>query len=342
MKTLRSACVLLAVCFAGSVAMADTRLVAIADTRGGTFDLYVNTNVLNTIVTRILALDPPADAVLVAGDMINTPDNVDGNYRQFTNCMAPLAAAGIPTYCAIGNHESNSDPWYPAWAEAFDFPTNGPAGWEELVYYVDVGDARIIALDAFTDGTNWVRDTIAYPSSGYTCKIPVSHRNWVRTIAGTNSPTPFDIVFSHGVAYPFTYAHATLLEDCLDQNPVYRDLFCELLSDIKATVHFTGHEHLYMRRMIDTRYSTNFTHTVPHIGIVAGASFHTDFVDDPVDVEILVQETHCFTVVDLDPVTHTGTATTYADNGTTVLDFVPLRGKHARAQLNMKIGDKPR
>ncbi|MBN1674990.1 MAG: chitobiase/beta-hexosaminidase C-terminal domain-containing protein [Kiritimatiellae bacterium] len=303
-----------------------TRIVAIADTRGSssTPEIYVKTEVLNRIIDGILALDPKPAAVTVAGDSIREPDNIDGGYLQFTNCMARLVEAGIPYYNAIGNHEASQDPeWYRKWADAFTFPTNGPAGWEELVYYVDVGDVRLIALDAFTQGGLWQL------ADGYTFKVGFEQRQWLESVGGSNSPAPFDIVFSHGVAYPITVSHGPYLKDCLDQHPGERDAFLQALSDLRATAHFLGHEHLYIRRMIDTRYDPRLTRAVPHICNVSGASFHAELIDSPVPPESLILSNHNFTVVDVDPVTHEGAAFTYTEDGATVLDAVILKGKHA-------------
>ncbi|MBN1674196.1 MAG: chitobiase/beta-hexosaminidase C-terminal domain-containing protein [Kiritimatiellae bacterium] len=308
---------------------ARTRLAILADTRGSSNEAYVNTNALNTIVEAILLLEPLPDAVLVAGDMIRTPDNVDGSYLQFTNAMAPLVEAGVPYYCAIGNHEVDHSLWYERWCAAFDFPTNGPAGWDELVYAVDVGCARILAVDAFTLGAGWQRDAELFPPSGFTCKVGQEQRDWLQSVAGPHSPAPFDIVLSHAVAYPISAVHRDTLLDCLDQHPADRDAFLQALSALKITANFTGHDHLYMRRMIDTRYSANFTYAVPHIGNISGASFHTTLVDTIVEPEVLIESVYTFTVVDLDPVSRTGTATAYADDGLTVLDVVMLTGKDA-------------
>ncbi|MBN1674197.1 MAG: chitobiase/beta-hexosaminidase C-terminal domain-containing protein [Kiritimatiellae bacterium] len=302
---------------------ARTRIVAIADTRGDSDEAYVNTNVLNAIVTRILSLDPLPDAVTVSGNLVVSPDNADGGYLLFTNCMAPLAEAGIPYYCAIGQDDIRDALWYSKWTATFAFPTNGPAGWERIVYYADAGCARIVALDPFTYGCDWA------PGDEYTRAIGAEQRDWLRSIAGTNAALPFDIVFSEGVAFPITYDHKNRLFDCLDQNPLERDVFLQTLSEIKATAHLIGHEHLYVRRNMDARYSPALSHSVPHIGVVSGAPFDTSLVDDVVDPDIIARSTYGFLVLDLDPVSHLGTATAYAEDGTNVLDVVTLWGKKA-------------
>jgi len=304
--------------FSVPVPLPQTRIVSIADTRGGGAE-NTNTNVLNRIIDEILALDPLPDAVTMAGDAVN--DATDG-YADYTNCMARLTAAGIPYYGAIGNHETGDTNWYNLWRDAMDFPSNGIAGHEEMVYYADAGCARIAVLDAFTDGFGWDKYV-----DGYTCKIGANQRDWLRSVAGTNSPMPFDLVVSHGVAYPVTYAHGVTLLDCLDQHPADRDAFLQCLSDIKAAVHLMGHEHLFLRRMIDTRYENSFSNTVPHISNVSGAGFHTSLISSIVDPDAIVLSTYNYTVIDLDPATRTGTATTYKDDGTTILDTVTLYGK---------------
>ncbi|MBN1674948.1 MAG: metallophosphoesterase [Kiritimatiellae bacterium] len=303
-----SICLLaLLLCLPPGQMRADTRIVAIADTRGETAAAYTNTNALNTVVARILELDPPPAIVTVAGDMVVDLGNVDGDYTQFTNCMQPLVETGIPYYVSVGNHDTWGSPtWYDTWQASFDYPSNGPAGWEEKVYYLDVGAARVIALDS--------------ASSMY--KIGQVQRDWLRSVAGTNSPAAFDIVVSHMPAYPASTAHQS---DCLAAYPADRDALVQALVDVRASLYLCGHEHFFARRMVDTRYHANWTYTVPHIYNCDGAQFHLFNAITPLPEAS--ERAYSFTVIDLDDTTRSGWARTYADDGSTLLDAVTLRGK---------------
>lgn len=233
---LLAALFLFSVCCAATMA-APTRIVHISDTQGSTTNVYVNTNVLNNIITSILALNPRPNAVIVSGDVIDNTLNVDGfnDYRLFTNCMNRLVSNGIPFYCAIGNHDAATvygpDPiWYSKWRNAFsNFPANGPTNWLNLAYYVDVGAARLIICDCITGGTNWVD-----PGSGPTYSIDGTQALWLASVIGTNSPKAFDLVVAHAAAYPVSTLHET---SALNIWPTNRDAFLQILVDAKATAY---------------------------------------------------------------------------------------------------------
>jgi len=53
------------------------------------------------VVERINQLDPPVEAVLVAGDMVDAADNKD----QWAEYARITAALGVPVYEAMGNHD---------------------------------------------------------------------------------------------------------------------------------------------------------------------------------------------------------------------------------------------
>ena len=297
-----------------SAVAATNRIVAIADTRGNSTTFYVNTNVLKIIVGSILMLNPKPDAVIVGGDMINTPDNIDNSYQQFTNTMGPLLANGIPYYCTIGNHELGTD-WYAKWQTAFSFPTNGPidgtTNWLELTYYEDFGAVRLISMDCISGGTNG-----GVPSEIY--KIDSRQRTWLESVGGTNSPAEFDIVFAHAPAYPATDVHAS---DCLNRIPAERDAFVELLSDIKASAYCSGHEHLYFRREVDTDYNTNCAYGVPHLVNSSGAPLYTALNGNLPPPDATNTTDYTFILMDLDSDTGWGTATARSQDGLRVLEW---------------------
>ena len=317
-----AALMLFAVLFSASAE--PTRIVALGDARGSTTTAYVNTNVLGNIVTSVLALDPKPDAVVVHGDMILSPVNIDNGYLQFTNIMQRLVTNGIPYYCALGNHEVGSG-WYTKWQDAFDFPQNGPEQWKELVYYVDVGSIRIVALDAITGGTNWV--------SGLRCRIDGDQLTWLESVIGANSPSVFDILTSHIPAYSASVAHSN---GCLDLWPAERDAFLQATVDARSTLYFAGHEHMFYRRNVDTRYNTNWTHTVTHIVNCSGAPFHNELITNTILPEIWNYSDYAFTVVDVDPDSGRGTATTYTEDGSRVIDRVDLLGKNPPLSVTFK------
>jgi len=125
---------------------------------------FINTPVLNAIVTQILALSPRLAFVVFGGDMAYR-----GHYKSSTtsfytfqawkDVMAPLTEAGIPVYTTMGNHElydTHAGTFVLANQTEFqavfsDNPSNGPPGYERLAYSFTSpgGDAFFAVLDSY-------------------------------------------------------------------------------------------------------------------------------------------------------------------------------------------------
>jgi hypothetical protein len=90
---------------------------------------------------------PRAAFMLHAGDLINNDDS-DAQWGEW------FAAGGwlngmIPVVATPGNHEYTDDDQVSRhWRPQFAFPTNGPAGLEETVYWFDYQGARIVSLNS--------------------------------------------------------------------------------------------------------------------------------------------------------------------------------------------------
>ena len=281
---------------------------------------YCNTNMLAKFVNAVLALSPAPQAVVEGGDLINSATDADGFncYKLFTNAMARLPAAGIPYYSAVGNHDASGDTtgWYAKWTNAFSyFPANGPPQWSKLAYYVDTGSCRLVFLDCITAGTNSTGADVD--------KVDPVQRAWLQSVIGTNSPREFDIVIVHEPAFL-----AISADNSLADHPADRDALVQILSDSKASALLVGHNHTPCRRMLDTRYNTNWVWTVPQVMDVMGSTYDLTPNSTPPLPDFIRQFTNTFTVFDLDPATQTGTGTTYTEDGQLLLDQFTVYGKH--------------
>ena len=297
MKRLLFSLAVEAVVFAGMAYAANTRIVFTSDDslRDGS---VCNTNVLNQFVDSVLALNPRPQMVIHGGDMIDKATNSDGFncFRLFTNIIDRLVTNGIP-YCAgVGNHDPSGDTagWYAKWTNAFYYlPTNGPAQWSRLAYYVDVGSCRLVFLDSITGGTN-------SPGAPPAIKVDPIERTWLRSVIGTNSPAEFDCAITHIPAYI-----TNLADDSLGDHEPDGDDFLQALMDAKVSVFFCGHNHNPSRRMIDARYNPNWIRTVPQIMDVMGSQ--SDGGESPnyplpeFWADSTAMNTNTFTVLDLDP-----------------------------------------
>ena len=123
----------------------------VADTAGG----------LAAAVERLAALDPPADAVLITGDLVDFPDAAA--YAQLRRLLDPLAA---PVYLIPGNRDDRAA-LRAAFADAGYLPADGAF----LHYAVEDLPVRFLALDTVKAGAKtgemcqerlaWLADRLA-------------------------------------------------------------------------------------------------------------------------------------------------------------------------------------
>lgn len=101
---------------------------------------------------------PEAGFIVHAGDLINNGHN-DREWHEW-HMAGSFIHSMVPSMATPGNHEYyplNDEGWENnervlsvQWQPGFTLPQNGPEGFEETVYYVDYGDARIISLNSNT------------------------------------------------------------------------------------------------------------------------------------------------------------------------------------------------
>ena len=116
---------------------------------------------LASAVERLAALDPPADAVLVTGDLVDTPDAE--SYAQLRRLLEPLPA---PVYLIPGNRDDRTN-LRAAFADAGYLPGNGAF----LHYAIEDLPVRLLALDTLKEGAksgemcaerlSWLDDRLA-------------------------------------------------------------------------------------------------------------------------------------------------------------------------------------
>lgn len=101
---------------------------------------------------------PQAGFVVHAGDLINNGHS-DREWHEW-HMAGSFIHGMLPSMATPGNHEYypiNDEGWKTRsrqlsvqWQPGFTLPDNGPEGFEETVYYMDYGDARIISLNSNT------------------------------------------------------------------------------------------------------------------------------------------------------------------------------------------------
>lgn len=114
---------------------------------------------LGHAVRRVAALQPPADAVLLSGDLVDVPSGAA--YERAHELLAPL---GVPLYAIPGNHDDRD------LLRAHFGPAPAPAG-APVRFAVNCGGLRLVACDSTSPGDDagaldqeqlgWLDETLA-------------------------------------------------------------------------------------------------------------------------------------------------------------------------------------
>jgi Icc protein len=97
---------------------------------------------LERCVQRVAGLDPPPDAVIATGDLVDRPDA-----RSYGLLREILGGLPLPVYLLPGNHDERQ-----ALRAAFPDHRYLPSGGDFLQYAVDEYPVRLLALDTVTPG----------------------------------------------------------------------------------------------------------------------------------------------------------------------------------------------
>jgi hypothetical protein len=241
------------------------RFVFLADSRSDTHgdppapEAFINTPVLNAIVAQILALSPRPAFVVFGGDAVYRGHYKDSKtsfytYQAWKDVMAPLTAAGISVYTAMGNHElydthagtfvhANQTEFQSAFSAN---PGNGPAGYEHLVYsFTSPGGNSFFAV---LDPYYITGDT---PSGDLNGNIDNTQLNWLSAqIAQTSATHKF--LFIHT---PYYYMSGGT------GNATFTSLWATL-DNSQFDFYACGHSHLYSRKAIDSSVDQRWKNSV--------------------------------------------------------------------------------
>ena len=169
---------------------------------------------------------------LHAGDLINNA-NADEEWGDWHRAGG-WANMMLPTMATPGNHEyglqnNPAPPAYrltPFWQAQFAFPSHGPSGLEETVYYIDYQGTRFVSLNSNQDITQQVA--------------------WLESNL-SNNPNRWTIVTFHHPIYS-----AAKNRD----NPVIRRNWQPVIDKFHVDLVLQGHDHTYARTGLETA-STN-------------------------------------------------------------------------------------
>ncbi|MDI6778263.1 MAG: metallophosphoesterase [Patescibacteria group bacterium] len=204
-------------------------------------------------VANISKFNP--DLVVQTGDLIRGCEGKNEDARDYANWKNTLGALVSKTYAVQGNHDrvDNEDKCDQIWQNTFNFPSNGPSGFSELTYSLDVKNSHFVFLDSNKPDAHEINST---------------QRDWLEQDLAANKKENTFIVF-HEPAYPVS-DKAT---ESLDVHPSERNGLWRILEKYNVTAVFNGHEHIVSHRKIGTVHqfvfgsTDSFNHGLPSAGV---------------------------------------------------------------------------
>lgn len=189
--------------------------VVIGDTRSGGDDY-------RELIERTMEHRP--DFVVNTGDMLSSPGR-----SRWADFLEKSKLITVPYFLTVGNHDVNDKQSEELYKEEVHLPGN------KLYYSFTVDDSLFIFLDSNIPGQDK--------------KIIGDQYNWLEQALST-SDKKYKFVFVHHPLYP-ERGRGHHYGGSLDQYPKERDRIESLFVRYKVTIVFTGHEHLYLRKMVD-------------------------------------------------------------------------------------------
>jgi hypothetical protein len=158
---------------------------------------------------------PRAAFLLHAGDLINHSES-DGEWGEWFEAGGWLNGM-IPCVATPGNHEYG-DSLTRHWRPQFSFPTNGPKGLEETVYWFDYQGMRVISLNS---------------NEGIAEQAP-----WLESVLSDPIRPKWTVV---------TFHHPIFSAAKERDNPLIRAAWRPILERHGVDLVLQGHDHSYMR-----------------------------------------------------------------------------------------------
>jgi hypothetical protein len=189
--------------------------VVIGDTRSGG-DNY------SSLVRRAMEYKP--NFVVNTGDMIFLPAQT--LWADFWQRSKPIT---VPYFLTVGNHDVDAFMGEDLYKKEVDLPGN------KLYYSFTVGGSLFVCLDSNIPGQEE--------------KITDGQYKWLERELST-SGYEHKFVFVHHPLYP-EKGKGNYYGDSLDKYPTERDSLEALFAKYKVNIVFVGHEHLYLRKVVD-------------------------------------------------------------------------------------------
>lgn len=194
------------------------------------------------------------DLVFSTGDLISDCDNENECRQKFNLWKSTMGSLMSKTYATQGNHDrTGKEKSDSAWSASFNFPKNGPAGFQGFTYSFDLKNSHFVVLDSDKPRENMINDT---------------QRSWLeKDLARNKKENTF--VFFHEPAYPVS----SKIGESLSVNNKDRNALWDILVRHRVAAVFSGHEHIHSRKNINGVYqfvignTQSFNHDAPKPGM---------------------------------------------------------------------------
>ncbi len=174
------------------------------------------------LVKRVMEHTP--DFIINTGDMVSSARRVFwADFWEKSDLIT------VPYFLTVGNHDVNDEKSEKLYKEQVDLPGN------ELYYSFTVDDSLFIVLDSNIPGQDR--------------KITGEQYKWLEKVLQTSSQK-HKFIFVHHPLYP-ERGGGHHYGGSLDKYPKERNRLQRLFAKYGVTIVFTGHEHLYLRKVID-------------------------------------------------------------------------------------------
>lgn len=264
------------------------RFIVIGDSKGKVHG--INEEVIIKILKNTCKLNPQPEFIVMCGDSVagSMEEEVLTVQLKRLRKLIEEYHSKISIIPVAGNHEVNTasidDRYEKTFSKIYcDFvPDCLLQNYNKTAYYKDFDDTRIIVLNAFHFGA--------------VHKIEKEQLAWLEKSASANKK--YKIVFIHSPAFP-TGAH---LGHCLDLHPEYRDAFWRVIDKYYIDIVFSGHEHNYSRRIIDSsfdKYKNGFKNPVYQVITGGGGEKLSDKYKSKEGVIVPPISKYHFVVVDI-------------------------------------------
>lgn len=216
------------------------------------FDVGNKTGAFQKAVEKIK--EQNVDLTFAVGDIVSSCD--DKCSEKIKNWKNTVGSLSEKTYVTMGNHDrAGKEKSDKVFQDSFNFPTNGPSGYSELVYSFDHKNSHFIILNSAKPEEHLINE---------------AQQSWLKKdLANTKKENKF--VFFHDPAYPLS----DKIDESLDVNKGERDALWDILKKYNATAVFNGHEHIQSRKNVDgiLQFVFGNTDTFDHKLPKTGADF---------------------------------------------------------------------